>query len=207
MDIKFHGNACFSIQAGKLAVVTDPYGDSTGLKLPTLKANVVTVSGQTDAHNNAGAIQGEPVVLDWPGEYESSGIHVRGVHSMTSDSQENIIFSFHLDGVHFCHLGSLGVDLSDEQLEKVSEADVLFVPVGGGRTLTAKKAKELVEAIDPRIVIPMLYKSEGSKLDLEPLEAFVSIMGAQNVERVDSFSLKKSDLPEDNSKVVLLNVV
>jgi L-ascorbate metabolism protein UlaG (beta-lactamase superfamily) len=211
MEIKFYGHACFSVKNGKFMVVTDPFSDKIGIKLPELKANVVTVSHNDKAYNNADAVQGSPMILNWPGEYENTGIHFKGIHSFHNSREdkeqlENVIFTFKIDDVRFCHLGAQGTKLTSEQLEQVGEADVLFVPVGGKGVVDAKKAKEIIEQIEPRIVIPMAYHTDGSKLGLDSLEPFLSVMGAKTVEPVDSFEVKKSELPEDNSKVVVFNV-
>ncbi|NIV10375.1 MBL fold metallo-hydrolase, partial [Candidatus Saccharibacteria bacterium] len=81
MQINFHGHACFSIKDGDTVVVTDPYDESTGLKLPNLEANVVTVSHKHPCHSNVTAVQGEPRVFSWPGEYETAGIYFSGISS------------------------------------------------------------------------------------------------------------------------------
>ena len=85
--------------------------------------------------------------------------------------------------------------------------DILFVPVGGKLTVDAKKAKEIVEQIEPRVTIPMMYHADGSKLGLAPIKEFLGLMGADAVQALDEFTAKKSDMPEDTSKVVVLNMV
>ncbi|MBU0727737.1 MBL fold metallo-hydrolase [Patescibacteria group bacterium] len=211
MNIKFHGHACFSIKNGKATIVMDPYDKSIGLTLPKIKADIVTCSFDNEAHNAKGAIEGEPMVMSWPGEYETKGIHIKGIHSFHNvrddkEQLENIIFNINVDGIRFCHLGAQGTKLTPEQLEQVGDTDVLFVPVGKTESVDAKKAKEIIEQIEPRIVIPMTYQTKGNNRELASLEEFLSAMGAKNVEPVDSFEVKKSELPEDNSKVVVLNV-
>jgi len=210
MEIKFYGHACFTVKNGKFMVVTDPFSDKIGIKLPDLKANVVTISHNDKAYNNSDAVGGEPMVLNWPGEYENSSIHFKGIHSFHNTREdkeqlENIIFTFRIDDVRFCHLGAQGTKLTSEQLEQVGEVDVLFVPVGGKGVVDAKKAKEIIEQVEPRIVIPMAYHTDGSKLGLDTVEAFLTVMGAKNVEPMEFFELKKSELPEDNSKLIVLN--
>jgi L-ascorbate metabolism protein UlaG (beta-lactamase superfamily) len=212
MEVKFHGHACFSINNKNITIVTDPYSDSIGLKLPKLKADVVTVGHDNEAHNNVKSIDDNPMILNWPGEYETKGIHFKGIHSFHNPKEdkeqlENIIFTINIDGIHFCHLGAQGTKLTPEQLEQTGDVDVLFVPVGKVGTLDCKKAKEVIEQIEPRIVIPMSYHTDGSKRGLDPVDGFLSMMGAEGVEILDSFVVKRSELPEDNSKVVVLNVV
>lgn len=210
MEIKFHGHACFSIKDGKITLVTDPYSNEIGLKLPELKANIVTISHDNKAYNNYKAIPEDPMVLNWPGEYENSAIYFKGINSFHNTKEdkeqlENIIFAISWNGIRLCHLGAQGTKLTPEQLENVGDVDVLFIPVGGNGTVDAKKAKEIIEQIEPRIIIPMAYHTNGSKLGLDTLDNFLSAMGSKGIEPVDSFEVKKSELPEGNTKLVVLN--
>ena len=151
------------------------------------------------------------MVLNWPGEYETKGVHFKGIHSFHNQKEdkeqlENTIFTINFNGIRLCHLGAQGTKLTPEQLEQVGGTDILFVPVGKNDTLDPKKAKEVIEQIEPRVVIPMAYNTDGSNRGLSPVGDFLSIMGADGLESLDSFTVKRSELPEDNSKVVLLNV-
>ncbi len=195
MEITFHGQSCFTIKDQKVTLALDPYEKG-------LTASAVTLSHADSDHKIAKLIEGEPKVFDWPGEYETLGIHFRGIHSFqdpkeSKTQRENTIFHITFNGIRLCHLGNQGPKLTPQQLEQVGDVDVLFVPVGGKDVADAKKAKEIVEQIEPRLVIPMLYDTPA---------AFLSAMGAKATEAIDTFSFKKSELPEDTSKVVVLNV-
>ena len=109
-----------------------------------------------------------------------------------------------LNGVHICHLGGLGTKMIPEQLEEIGDVDILFIPVGGKDTIDAKKAKEVIEQIEPRVIIPMTYCEEDDDCGLGSVEPFLSEMGAKNIEPLDEFILKRSELPEDASKIVIL---
>lgn len=213
MEIKYYGHACFSITEGGTTVITDPFQEEIGLKLPKLKADAITVSHDAAPYNNVEAVEGDAKLFSWPGEYETKTIHFKLIHSFHNQKEdaeqlENNVTVIHWDGVRICHLGAQGTKLTPEQLEQVGEADILFVPVGGKGSLEPKKAKELIEQIEPRIIIPMCYHTEGSKLKLGDLEAFLTVMGAKAEEPLpESFKVKRSEFPEDNSKLVVLKVV
>ncbi len=209
MEIKFYGQACFSIQDKDMTVVMDPFSDATGLKVPSLKADVVTVSHDDPAYAHVKAVQGEPRVFSWPGEYETGGVHFRLLHSFhnkpeDADQKENNIALMYFNGLRFCHLGAQGRMVSEEQVDMMGDVDVLFVPVGGGSVLSSKEAKKVVEEIEPRVVIPMLYATEGSTQGFAPLADFLKEMGSQAVEPVSSYKFKKSDLPDDNTQLVVI---
>ncbi|MBN2306611.1 MBL fold metallo-hydrolase [Candidatus Peregrinibacteria bacterium] len=211
MEIKFYGHTCFSISENGTTVITDPFQEEIGLKLPKLLAEAVTVSHNAPPYNNVDAIEGGPKVFSWPGEYETNAIHFKMIHSFHNQKEdkeqlENNIAVIHWGNIHLCHLGAQGTKLTPEQLEQVGEVDILFIPVGGKGCLEPKKAKEVIEQIEPRVIIPMCYDTPGSKLHLEELDTFLSAMGAKAEESLKSYIVKRSELPEDNSKLVVLNV-
>ncbi len=209
MKIKSHGNACFTINDKDFTIVTDPYEK---LAEGSLTANLITISHNDAGHNNKDAVSGSPRAFNWPGEYEIGGVHLKGISSFHNpkddvEQKENTVFKIVLNGIHICHLGGLGTKLTPEQLEAISDVDILFIPVGGKETIDAKKAKEVIEQIEPRIIIPMVYSSEDGNYEANSVQPFLSEMGAQNTESLDEFTLKRSELPDDASKIVVLNVV
>ena len=104
------------------------------------------------------------------------------------------------------HLSDLGCDLDDTQLEKIGDVDILFIPVGGGPTIEAKKANSIVSVIEPRIVIPMHYKIPGLKTTskLNNVDEFLKVSGL-SAEKTDKLKINKRDLPQDKTKIVQLN--
>ena len=167
MQIKFHGHSSLSIKDDDFTITTDPYDDSTGLKPPALTANVVIVSYNDAHHNNASAVQGEPKVFNWPGEYETGGVHFKGISSFhnakeDAEQKENTIFTMDFKGIHLCHLGALGTKLTPEQLEEIGDVDILFVPVGSKESIDAKKATEMYP-VSQVTGIPMDTLYEGHK--------------------------------------------
>ncbi len=205
MKVNFHGNTCFSINDKDFSVVTDPHSKASGLK-----ANVVTVSSKENDSHNVDAVEGEKKVFNWPGEYEISGVHFQGIATFhnpkeSKEQKENTVFTISLNGVHLCHLGGLGTSLTAEQTEEIGDVDILFLPVGGKNTIDAKKAKEVIEQIEPRIIIPMAYCDDDHNCDVSALQPFLSEMGTKDIEPLDEFILKRSELPDDTSKIVVLN--
>ena len=53
----------------------------------------------------------------------------------------------------------------------------------------------MVRQLDPKIVIPMHYKTEALSWELEPVEKFLKEMGAEQVDSQSKLSLTKSNLP------------
>jgi len=193
-------------------VFTDPFNKELGLVPPRGQANIVTVSHQHPDHNNYESLSGEPLMVDGPGEYESKGVNIKGIFSY-HDNQEgkergtNTIYVIEIEGIKICHLGDLGQKkLTDEQLEEVNEVDILMIPVGGVYTLDGEGAVDIINQIEPRLVIPMHYKITGLNAKIEGAEGFLKEMGVGKKEAVDKLTLKKKDLPQEETEVVVMKV-
>jgi len=213
MEIKWFGQSCFQITVKDAVLVFDPYSEEIGLKLPSLKADIVLVSHQHRDHNNtaavSGTVSGRPKVFSEPGEYETAGVYIEGVASFHDAAQgqergANTIFVADCDGVRVCHLGDLGHELSSEQLEAIGEADLLMIPVGGIYTIDAQKAIAVINQIEPKIIIPMHYKIPGLNIDLADLTEFVQQADISDIEEKDSLNVTKADLPKEEREFVIL---
>ncbi|MSU75953.1 MBL fold metallo-hydrolase [Patescibacteria group bacterium] len=209
MDITWHGHACFSLKGKSATIAIDPFS-KIGLKDPKLEANILLISHDHFDHSNAGAVSGDPYVVDVPGEYESQGVMIEGIPTFHDDKDgaergPNTVFSFRLDGIHFVHLGDLGHKLSEEVIERIGDVDVLFIPVGGHFTIDAKGAAEVVKQLQPRETVPMHYQVPGLNLkELASVDKFLKEVGAK-VKKLDkkTWKLKPADLPEEDSEVVV----
>ena len=221
MQITWLGHACFKIQAKNngegITIITDPFDNSIGLKIAKQSADIVTISHQHYDHNNLGAIklirsskneQGA-FLIETPGEYEIKGVFIQGIPSFHDKKQGadrgiNTIYRFEIEGISLAHLGDLGHILNDEQLEKLQGIDIVFIPVGGKYTIDGKEAAEVIQQIEPRIVIPMHYKVPELKLDIDKVDNFLKEIGIKE-EKLDKLKIVKKDLPQDKMRVILLN--
>ena len=213
MYITWLGHSCFKIQiknnGEEVVLVTDPFESGIGLKPPRINADIVTVSHDHFDHNNVSALRGEPFVITSSGEYEVKNVFITGIDSYHDKSEgknscPNIIYRIEAEGLSLAHLGDLGHILTAEQLEKLEGIDVLMVPVGGRYTIGDKEAAEVVKQIEPRIVIPMHYKVKGLKVNIETADKFLKEMGVSKPEKVSKLKVVKKDLPQEETKVVLM---
>ena len=217
MDIYWLGQACFKIK-GKNAtvIIIDPFDpDFVGLKLPKeLSAEVVLTSHPHKDHNNTQVVSlspsgVSPMVFSEPGEYEVGGVVITGIDSYHDDVSgeergKNIIFHLLFDNLNIVHLGDLGQSkLTEEQLAQIGQTDILLIPVGSVYTINAKAAAEIVVQLEPKIIIPMHFNTEGLKFELEGVENFLKEMGAEGVVPQLKLSMSKDKLPEEPQVVVL----
>jgi L-ascorbate metabolism protein UlaG (beta-lactamase superfamily) len=211
MEITFIGHSCFKIKGKSSTIVIDPYDPSkTGYKLPKLSADLVLISHGHDDHNNSTAVSDTKMVIDAPGEYEVSGVHIVAIptfHDEKSGSERgrNIMYQISLDGITLLHCGDLGHELSKETLEKMDTIGVLMIPVGGTYTIDAKAAVSVISSVEPGIVIPMHYQTDDlSEIKLDPLKKFLDEMGNGGAKTLDTLKVSsQNDIPEETEIVVL----
>lgn len=213
MNITWFGHSCFRIQGEDATLLFNPFkSDEVGLKLPKIEANAVLLTHKHFDHDDASAVEGESFVIDGPGEYEIGGAMIYGIPAFhgTSEGAERgtvTIYIVKLDGITFCHLGDFGQkELSEDQMEKIGDIDVLFIPVGGIYTIGAKEARTVVNQIEPRIVIPMHYALPGLKFKLDKVDGFLKEVGGATRTVEGKLTIKKKDLPQEGMEVVLINI-
>lgn len=208
MEINWLGHACFRIRGRNATIVTDPFSPDYGYSLGKSTARIVTVSHHHPGHSYTQGIGGGPRVVERPGEYEISGVLIIGVPAL-HDGQggarlgRNTIYLMDVDDVSVCHLGDLGHVLASGQAEQVEDVDVLLVPVGGGSTVDAASAASIVRQLEPKIVVPMHYRTEAYGGCLEPVDAFLKEMGKSGIEPVPRLTVTKSSLPLTTQIAVL----
>jgi L-ascorbate metabolism protein UlaG (beta-lactamase superfamily) len=115
----------------------------------------------------------------------------------------NTAFLIESEDIRVCHLGDIGHILVPEQVEALTGTDILLLPVGGGTTIDAVAAAEVVSLLEPKIVIPMHYRTEVSTAPLDPLSRFLKEMGLTEVTPQPRLSVSKSALPGETQVVVL----
>jgi len=205
MKIRWLGHASFLIEGQGVRIVTDPY-DQIGIEFPKVEADVVTSSHDHFDHNATDKVAGNPSVVRGVGTHEAAGVKFEGIgtyHDETRGSQrgKNTVFCFELEGIRVCHAGDLGHTLDEETVSKIGRVDVLMVPVGGTYTVTAEGAEQVVEALNPKVVIPMHFRIEGLALPISDESAFVAKFA--RVERVDELELAPHTLPQELTVYVL----
>jgi len=212
MKITFHGDSCFTIEHNKTKIIFSPYAKEIGLKEAQLEGDIVLVARENDpAYNNTKAVKGNPVIFDWPGEYEAKDVSIQGITAYNfsqEDGEENTgettLFVVRFEDFSICHLGGLGHRMPSRLIDKIGDIDILFVPVGGKGSISAKKAEEVVSQIEPRIAIPMHYAEEGRKDTLAPVGDFLKEVGASSMAPREIYEPKKAELDVEKTEIVVL---
>jgi len=195
-------HSCFEI-IDQATVVMDPHdGRSIGVKVPSLRADVVTISHDHFDHNAVRVIKGEYVVVKDVASRTVKGVAIRGItgfHDDVNGEKRGRMNIFHitLDGVRFCHLGDLGHMLSEAQIKELGEVDVLFLPVGGVFTIDGEQAQQLVRSINPKVAIPMHFRVGGLSMSIQNADGFLKGLPDDMIVRVgNEVEFEAGDLPE-----------
>lgn len=201
MEITWHDDTCFAIKGKTKSLVINPHR-----KADKLKGEIVLNSLKTEETSEVEAAE---KVFDWPGEYEMKNVPISAFQAWTKSKPKEeegagkaakidgtLIFCFEFGGVKFCHLGELGHTLTSDMVTEIGDVDILMIKVGEGSNLDAKKAMEIIEAIEPRALIPMGSTSAAALKDL----------AADKVEAVDKFVIKSaSELPDEQMRCIVLS--
>ena len=157
LELRWLGHACFELKYKDFTVVFDPFQDNyvRGFGALDVAADLVLCS---HFHNDHGAAH---VVR--PLEGHENPFRVTGIQTFHDPEQgalrgENIIHLMEADGFRVAHLGDIGCELTPEQLDQLQDLDVVMIPVGGFYTIGPDEAWDLIEAIQPRVIIPMHYR-------------------------------------------------
>lgn len=202
MDIQWHGENCVSFKGKTGTLLVNPCDSK-------ISADVVLANSFSREHAKLADFGKDAKVFDWPGEYEAKGIFIQGITAhdrprekdsgKKDEAQKVIIFAFEMDGFKVCHLGNLGHKLTPEMLEIIGDVDILLVPVGGVGCLNAEKAHEVIEQIDPRVVVPINYKDPS---------AFLKEMGIASPQKEKVWKIQSpANLPQEQAEFKILEAV
>ena len=205
MVITHHGGQCFKVSFGDTTIAFDPISKKSKLDPVKFGADIAFVSLNHPDMNGVEEVafgSKQPFVVWGPGEYEVGDVTARGygVETMVGGVKMwNTIYQVTLEGINMIFLGALGNENIDSQiLGEFGDIDILFVPIGGGDVLDVPAASKLATKLEARCIIPMHYTDAA-------LSAFLKEEGSDNGKPQEKLTVKKKDLLEMESEVVILS--
>jgi L-ascorbate metabolism protein UlaG (beta-lactamase superfamily) len=187
MKIKWFGQSCFMITCENgTKILMDPYKNALGYKLPKeITADIVATSHDHSDHNYINAVEGSFAHINETGIFLEHGIEIKGVgtfHDKVYGAKKgkNIVYNFKIDGINVCHCGDLGHTLDSNLVEEIGNVDILLIPVGGGFTIDAFDAVNVVKQLKPTVIIPMHYRTKALGivgLAFAKVDKFISASG------------------------------
>jgi L-ascorbate metabolism protein UlaG (beta-lactamase superfamily) len=209
MRITWYGHAAFLIETQGLRIILDPYrSPDVGGYLPIdEQADLVVVSHENDRyHSHLGQII-PPFQVVRALELPEGGEVIRGIRFEAirvfetperKPEDEVTIIHFRSEDLHLVFLGDLGHPLTVAELAPLRGAEIVLAAAGGPPTIDFPDIPPLLDAILPRVVLPMHYKTPKINLNIQPVERFLEVLPDDPVVGVASSQLviTRETLPE-----------
>lgn len=180
MKITYYGHSCFLLESEGFRIAVDPYRDYVpGYRKLELEADAVYCSHGHDDHCWVQAVQ-----LSGRADSPFRVTEIEGYHDDVQGSKRgpNTMRLFEAEGLRVAHLGDIGCMPPEEDLEQLKSLDACLVPVGGFFTINAQQAKDLMDILKPRIIIPMHYRLGELGFDvIGTLDAFTQLYSPEEV--------------------------
>ncbi len=182
-EIEYKGGNTVIISTKKAKLVCDPRLSMVGLKDVSSKDAIELATEARFANSQKDAM----LAIEGPGEYEVSDFSIKGIavrrHIDTeTDGKQGTMYRIEVGDTRIALLGNITSDLSDDQLEALGVVDMVIIPVGGGGyTLDALKATQLVRKIDAKLVLPVHYADSALKYEVpqDSLDLFTKEFGGE----------------------------
>lgn len=211
MIITYHGADFFKVSFGDTTIAVNPVSKDSKIKSTKFGSDITLISLNSPEHNGSDSTsrgEKESFIIKDPGEYEVSGVFIKGFPSKSNYGGEekiNTIYTVSLEGMNLCFLGALSEkELSAEVKEGIDGVDVLFVPIGGGEVLDSALAHKVALQFEPKLIIPSHFGEMGDK---NALKNFLKEAGEEGVKSVDKLTLKRKDLEGMEGDVVVLESI
>ncbi|MFP4132864.1 MAG: MBL fold metallo-hydrolase [Halothece sp.] len=211
LEIEWLGHTAFLFKSNENRVLVNPFrpiGCTAGYPAPEVNADLVMISSQLfDEGGGVANLPNDPRVLFESGSYQFQGMNIEGIR-MPHDREggrrfgTNIAWKWEQAGVKILHLGGAAAPLETEDRILMGRPDVLILPVGGSpKAYTPELAKQAMERLRPRLVIPSHYLTEAAdeeNCDLVGVEEFTNLLEGTPYQQVNKnvISFTANDLPE-----------
>lgn len=208
MIITHHGADFFKVTFGEMTLAVNPVSKDSTIKSSRFGADIALISINDPEHNGVDAVsrtEKAPFVISGPGEYEVSGIFIKGFLSKNSQGKLNTIYKVTMEGMNLCFLGCFGENaLPAEAKEATEDVDIIFVPIGDNGALDAHNAEKIANQFEPKVIIPAHFEGLGQN---NSLKTFLKEAGAEEVKPMEKFTVKKKDIEGLEGDVVVLSSV
>ena len=209
MKIKSLGWSSFSLSNDNMSILTDPVAlKESGIGLPKCKADVVLFS-QRDLYGKEDILREyelekkiEPdhrdniFEISSPGEYEIGGMMIRRGIDLP-------FYTIDEGNLRVVYMGVIDNSLDVSKTKDLGDVDVLILPIGNGDLfIDYEKIEKILNYIDPTVLLPCAYKTDGLKVgkDIKSRDDFIKYFGFTNVK--EQSSLNVTSTVEQESKIM-----
>lgn len=187
MEIFWHGNSSVTINSKNAKIGFNP-------RITELYDLQVYTHSKKDLKLNEGQF-----AVDSPGEYEVKGVMVYSV--LNPEDTKRSAYQMIVDDISCFYTDRLDFVPSEDQLDDMGTIDVAFVALPINKD-EEKQMQNLIEKIEPRIIIP-IAKDDDTSVDV--CVDLSRLLGLKCDEAVKSYKIKsRAQLPEDQQLYVAL---
>lgn len=210
LKIKWIGSTSFLIKnsMGK-KILLDPIQLYSYIGISNLNPDIITFSHNHSNDFMEKFIKNKCIIINSCNSFSNNFINLKGFKTFKDNFNgfkrgENLIYLFNIDGFKICHLGLLGHKLDDHLLNKLSNLDFLFIPIGGHFCLDGANAAKLALDLKPKYIIPMCFKNSSEHFYLDGPKTFLSSI--KNILYYNSNTVYSDNLSfKDKCSVILLS--
>jgi len=204
VELTYYGANCLRISTKKAQVVVDDNLDQVGLKSITKATDICLHTNDRIPEHDC------KFEAKMPGEYEVSGITIRGIaaraHMDPEGKKTAIIYTLSADDTKIAVLGHIHPDLTDNEAEEIGLVDLAVVPVGdSGYTLDGIGALKVIKKLEPKVVIPTHFADKAVKYEVPQAELADGLkgLGMEPADTAEKFKPAVGEL-SDTTKLIVL---
>ncbi|MFB2967336.1 MBL fold metallo-hydrolase [Aerosakkonema sp. BLCC-F183] len=219
LSIQWLGHTCFLFTGSNQRILVNPFrmvGCTAGYRSPKVPSDVVLISSQLFDEGSVEGLPGNPKIIYEPGVYKYNSLQYQGIttnHDKFGGRRfgTNTAWRWTQAGVNILHMGGAAAPIEIEQKILMGRPDVLLIPVGGGpKAYGPEEAKQAIQTLNPKLVIPTHYRTQAAdkdSCDIVPLEDFLKLMTGMPVRNIDSDTITFSagELPENGTTIGVLS--
>jgi L-ascorbate metabolism protein UlaG (beta-lactamase superfamily) len=219
LSVQWLGHMAFLFTGGNQRFLVNPFrslGCTAKYRAPKVNTDLVMISSQLLDEGAVEVVPGNPRLLYQSGVYQVNGTRIQGIqtdHDRLGGKRfgTNVAWQWKQAGINLLHLGGTAAPITLEQKILMGRPDVMLVPVGGGpKAYNPQEAKQAIQTLNPKLVIPIQYRTQAADpaaCDLTGLDAFLTLMDKTPVRRADSDTIvvRPGDLPGNGMAIQLLS--
>ena len=169
--ITYFGHCAFLWETAQgLRALADPYRNQAGRywftrRFPDVACDVGMITHAHFDHDAADRLPDAASLLRTPSRFHQDDLAIQGVLDLHAGASglrgmANVMFLVETGGIRFLHMGDNRADWPESVSEAVGPVDVLMVTVDDSCHLLSFQDVDLViDRVNPRVVIPMHYRS------------------------------------------------
>ena len=218
VTITYLGHTCFLFAGSGLRVLVNPFrpiGCTAKYPSPKVPADLVLISSFLLDEGAVEEVAGNPRIITKSGDYKIQNIRFQGIttpHDKEGGRRfgNNIVWGWNQGGVRILHLGGAAAPIGVEEKILMGRPDVLLIPVGGGaKSYNPEEAKQAINVLNPRVVIPTQYRTKAADenaCDLVGVDEFLKLASGMGIKRLNTnkISIRPSDLPAEGTLIRVL---